>query len=209
MNLKVLIFQARLQPNVRLCMFHIKLAASMLRSSKRCLRLCNDIERKHIFVDVIRGVKPVSRSVLGCDITNALGHRRVDVGKNLQRRTPVPPDLLEELQPVLNGLCVLDLIKQDTHSSAILDGLPASLALDCGRFSAAALDATSHGKGTSLTGEHGMGGVANQDESVLVPLGDWSSGNELPELHVSRLSAPCVSIRCVSQSWSHSLDRIV
>lgn len=194
MNLKVLIFQARLQPDVLLYMFHIDLTASMLRSGKRCLRLCNDIERKHIFVDVVRRVKPVSRSVLGCDITNALGHRRVDVGKNLQRRTPVPPDLLEELQPVLNGRCVLDLIKQDTNSSAILDGLPASLALDCGRFSAAALDATSHGKGTSLTGEHGMGGVANQDEPVLVPLGDWSSSNKFPELHVSGFSESRISI---------------
>ena len=28
-----------------------------------------------------------------------------------------------------------------------------------------------------LTGEHGMGGVADQDESVLVPLGNWPSSH--------------------------------
>jgi len=40
-----------------------------------------------------------------------------------------------------------------------------------------------------LTGEHGMGCVADQDESVLVPLGNRPSSHQLPELDVSGFSA--------------------
>jgi hypothetical protein len=35
-----------------------------------------------------------------------------------------------------------------------------------------------------LTGEHGMGCIADQDESVLVPLGNRPSSHELPELDI-------------------------
>jgi hypothetical protein len=40
-----------------------------------------------------------------------------------------------------------------------------------------------------LTGEHGMGCIADQDESALVPLGNRPSCHQLPELDVSGFSA--------------------
>jgi hypothetical protein len=47
-----------------------------------------------------------------------------------------------------------------------------------------------------LTGEHRMGCIAYQDKSVLVPLGNRSSGDQLPKLDISGLPevgllAPC------------------
>lgn len=43
-------------------------------------------------------------------------------------------------------------------------------------------------EGNGLTGEHGMGCVADQEKSVLVPLGNWPSGDQFPKLHVFRFS---------------------
>ena len=43
--------------------------------------------------------------------------------------------------------------------------------------------------GNPLTSEHGVGCVANQDKSVLVPFGNRPSGNQFPELHVASFPA--------------------
>jgi hypothetical protein len=83
-----------------------------LRGSKHSLRLGNDIERKHIIVDVVGRVQPVTRNILGRHVPDALGHRGIDVGENLQRGAPVMPDLFEKPQPVLNGRrVVLDILE--------------------------------------------------------------------------------------------------
>lgn len=53
--------------------------------------------------------------------------------------------------------------------------------------------------GSPLTGEHRVGGVANQDKSVLVPFGNRLSGDQFPELHIAGFSAPCVKyVMCIS-----------
>ena len=44
-----------------------------------------------------------------------------------------------------------------------------------------------------LTGEHGVGCVANQNKSALVPFGNRLSGDQFPELHIAGFSASCVS----------------
>lgn len=82
-----------------------------LRSGKCCLGLCNHIERKHVFVDVVGRIEPRPRQVLGSSITDTLRRRGVGVGKNLQRRAPIPSDLLKQLEPILYHPLVVDLIQ--------------------------------------------------------------------------------------------------
>lgn len=82
-----------------------------LRSGKCCLGLCNHIERKHIFVDIVGRIEPRPRQVLGSSITDTLRRRGVGVGKNLQRRAPIPSDLLKQLEPILDHPLVVDLVQ--------------------------------------------------------------------------------------------------
>lgn len=77
--IQTMIFHIQPPLDIFVHIFYIILANSELRSGQSRLRLCNHIERKHIFVDVVGRVEPVARSILGCDITDALRYRRVDV----------------------------------------------------------------------------------------------------------------------------------
>jgi hypothetical protein len=111
---------------------YFKLLTNFLRSGKRCLGFSNYIERKHVFVNLVGGIKLLAiRKVFGGSIADALRCWRAGTGKNLQCRASVSPDLLKQLQPILYSPFVMKLVKQNTKGCAILNSLSTTLTLDC------------------------------------------------------------------------------
>ena len=74
--------------------------------------------------------------------------------------------MLKQLQSLLDILVITDLVEQNTEGGAVFYGLSAALSLDCGVVTIGINKLLT----LRLTGKHGMCCVANQDESVLVPL---------------------------------------
>lgn len=117
--------------------------------------------------------------------------------------------IFKQLQSVLYSPLITNLVEQNIEGGAVLDGLSAILILDCGFVTtrinklltfSGLTDGWTWGGGERnrvdmgetnlrLTGEHGMDCIADQDESVLVPLGNRPSSHQLSELDVSGFSA--------------------
>lgn len=117
----------------RISHFKLFLQPTTLRSGKRRLAFSNHIKRKDVVVDVVGRIEPrATGKVRGGSIANALRHRWVRLGENLQRRASVPADLLKQLQSVLDSLLITNLVEQNTEGGAVLDGLSTTLTLDCG-----------------------------------------------------------------------------